>query len=93
MATAAGQTKDDISFGPFNVVVSERLLTKEGVPVELGARALDIALDRAAGREAFGARLQDLGIVQAQIADAVIDLDSSRALVRQVAGVLDAGVA
>ena len=57
----------------------------------LARRALDIALDRAAGREAFGARLQDLGIVQAQIADAVIDLDSSRALVRQVAGVLDAG--
>jgi acyl-CoA dehydrogenase len=57
----------------------------------LARRALDIALDRAAEREAFGARLQDLGIVQALIADAVIDLDSSRALVRQVAGVLDAG--
>ena len=57
----------------------------------LARRALDIALDRAAEREAFGARLQDLGMVQAQIADAVIDLDSSRALVRQVAGVLDAG--
>jgi acyl-CoA dehydrogenase len=57
----------------------------------LARRALDIALDRAAEREAFGARLQDLGIVQAQIADAVIDLDSSRALIRQVAGVLDAG--
>ena len=30
-------------------------------------------------------------MVQAQIADSVIDLDSSRALIRQVAGVLDAG--
>ena len=32
MATAAGQTKDGLSFGPFNLVASERLLTKEGAP-------------------------------------------------------------
>src|ERR1700730_1281575 len=44
MATASGLTKDGISFGPFSLVVSERLLTKEGVPVELGARALDILI-------------------------------------------------
>ena len=44
MVTAAGQTKDELSFGPFNLVASERLLTKEGVPVELGARALDILI-------------------------------------------------
>ena len=31
-----------MSFGPFNLLANERLLTKEGVPVELGARALDI---------------------------------------------------
>jgi predicted ATPase/DNA-binding winged helix-turn-helix (wHTH) protein len=30
-----------MSFGPFRLVMSERLLTKEGAPVELGARALD----------------------------------------------------
>jgi predicted ATPase/DNA-binding winged helix-turn-helix (wHTH) protein len=42
MATAAVQTKDALSFGPFNLVASERLLTKAGVPVELGARAFDI---------------------------------------------------
>lgn len=30
-----------ISFGPFSLVVSERLLMKDGVPVELGARTLD----------------------------------------------------
>jgi DNA-binding winged helix-turn-helix (wHTH) protein len=36
-----GQIKDLISFGPFNLAVSERLLTKKGVPVELGARTLD----------------------------------------------------
>src|SRR5258708_30495510 len=44
MATASGLTKDGISFGPFSLVVSERLLAKEGVPVELGARALDILI-------------------------------------------------
>jgi predicted ATPase/DNA-binding winged helix-turn-helix (wHTH) protein len=33
-----------LSFGPFNLLVNERLLTKEGVPVELGARALDILI-------------------------------------------------
>jgi predicted ATPase/DNA-binding winged helix-turn-helix (wHTH) protein len=42
MATTAGQAKDGLSFGPFNLRVSERLLTNEGVPVELGGRALDI---------------------------------------------------
>ena len=44
MATAAGQAKDELSFGPFNLVVGERLLTKEGVPIELGARAFDILI-------------------------------------------------
>jgi predicted ATPase/DNA-binding winged helix-turn-helix (wHTH) protein len=42
MATAVGLVKDGVSFGPFHLVASERLLTKEGAPVELGARALDI---------------------------------------------------
>jgi DNA-binding winged helix-turn-helix (wHTH) protein len=42
MATTAGQTKPGLSFGPFNLLVSERLLTRESVPVEMGARALDI---------------------------------------------------
>src|ERR1700742_4463273 len=42
MVTATGQTKDELSFGPFHLVTSERLLTKEGAPVDLGARALDI---------------------------------------------------
>jgi DNA-binding winged helix-turn-helix (wHTH) protein len=33
-----------VSFGPFELVARERLLTKEGAPVELGARALDILI-------------------------------------------------
>jgi len=44
MATAASQNKDVWSFGPFTVVAGERLLAKEGVPVELGARALDMLI-------------------------------------------------
>jgi DNA-binding response OmpR family regulator len=44
MNTPAAQTRDVASFGPFSLVASERLLTKAGVPVELGARALDILI-------------------------------------------------
>ena len=44
MMTAAAQTRDGLSFGPFSLVASERLLTKDGAPVELGARALDILI-------------------------------------------------
>jgi predicted ATPase/DNA-binding winged helix-turn-helix (wHTH) protein len=36
------RTTDVISFGPFTLVASERLLMKEGAPVELGSRTLDI---------------------------------------------------
>lgn len=41
-ATAINRTDSGLSFGPFNLLVNERFLAKEGVPVELGARALDI---------------------------------------------------
>jgi predicted ATPase/DNA-binding winged helix-turn-helix (wHTH) protein len=40
MTTAA----DGLSFGPFHLVSSERLLTREGAAVELGSRALDILI-------------------------------------------------
>jgi predicted ATPase len=40
MTTAA----DGSSFGPFHLVASERLLTKEGAPIALGSRALDILI-------------------------------------------------
>jgi predicted ATPase/DNA-binding winged helix-turn-helix (wHTH) protein len=40
MTTAA----DGSSFGPFHLVASERLLTRDGAPVELGSRALDILI-------------------------------------------------
>ena len=57
----------------------------------LARRALDVALDRAAERELFGAPLAELGMAQGLIADSVIDLDASRALIRSVAGCSTAG--
>src|SRR6185369_1444304 len=44
MVGPATQARDVISFGPFSLVASERLLTKDGSPIELGARALDILI-------------------------------------------------
>ncbi|OHT19360.1 putative HTH-type transcriptional regulator [Sphingomonas haloaromaticamans] len=44
MTGTSAQTGEIISFGPFSLTASERLLTKAGVPVELGARALDILI-------------------------------------------------
>jgi predicted ATPase/DNA-binding winged helix-turn-helix (wHTH) protein len=38
------QNNDRILFGPFTLIPSERLLAKEGAPVELGTRALDILI-------------------------------------------------
>jgi predicted ATPase/DNA-binding winged helix-turn-helix (wHTH) protein len=44
MATSIAQTRDVISFGPFRLVTSERLLTREGAPVDVGGRSLDILI-------------------------------------------------
>ena len=44
MATADGESRDELAFGPFRLIVNERLLTREGLPVELGGRALDILI-------------------------------------------------
>ena len=42
MATGSDEASGRFSFGPFHLIAGERLLTKNGVPVDLGARALDI---------------------------------------------------
>ena len=42
MTTPPAQSKERVSFGPFNLVPSERLLTKGDVRVELSGRAYDI---------------------------------------------------
>jgi acyl-CoA dehydrogenase len=59
----------------------------------LAHRALDVALDRANEREAFGSRLGELGMVQQMIADSVIDLETSRMLIWRCAWALDQGSA
>ena len=41
MTEPAGQTRDVISFGPFTLVASERLLTRNGARLQLGERMLD----------------------------------------------------
>lgn len=57
----------------------------------IARRSLDIALDYAAEREAFGQRLEELGMVQALLADSVVDIESSDATIRWACGVLDPG--
>jgi acyl-CoA dehydrogenase len=57
----------------------------------LARRALDIAIDRASEREAFGQPLAELGMVQERIAQSVIDIDASRALIWRCAWALDDG--
>ncbi|WP_053383238.1 acyl-CoA dehydrogenase family protein [Leucobacter celer] len=51
----------------------------------LARRAHDTALDRAASRELFGARLGDLGIAQGMLADSVIDIETSDAIIARTA--------
>ena len=57
----------------------------------IARRSLDIALERTRERELFGQRLHDLGLAQNLIADCVIDIEASRALIRQAVRVIDAG--
>src|SRR5215510_14496035 len=44
MVRTVASSKDVLLFGPFCLVPAERLLTREGASVELGARALDILI-------------------------------------------------
>src|SRR5215475_6845414 len=44
MVPTMASNKDVLLFGPFRLAPAERLLTREGASVELGARALDILI-------------------------------------------------
>lgn len=55
----------------------------------LARRSLDIALDRTARRELFGAPMNELGLAQKLIADSVIDIESSDALITKTAHLLE----
>src|SRR5471030_1739214 len=44
MAIAPNETRDEFSFGPFRLLVGERILTKGGTPVDVGARTLELLI-------------------------------------------------
>jgi alkylation response protein AidB-like acyl-CoA dehydrogenase len=54
-------------------------------------RAHEVAVRHVAGRQAFGARLADLGMMQQLIADNEIELAATRALLREACAELDSG--
>ncbi|WP_406729108.1 acyl-CoA dehydrogenase family protein [Streptomyces sp. GD-15H] len=54
----------------------------------LARRSLDIALDRAEERELFGAPLNALGLAQNLIAESVIDIETSDAIIDKTAALL-----
>jgi len=59
----------------------------------LARRALDEAAGRAASRKLFGARLGDLQLTQASLADSLAEVDAAALLVYRAAWVKDRGAA
>lgn len=55
----------------------------------LARRALDTALDRAQRRELFGSPMSELGLAQQLIADSVIDIETSDAIITRTAALLE----
>ena len=54
----------------------------------LARRSLDIALDRIERREIFGSKMKDLGLAQELIAQSVIDIETSDAIINKTATML-----
>lgn len=55
----------------------------------LARRSLDIALDRAEKRELFGAPMKSLGLAQNLVAESVIDIETSDAVITKAAHLID----
>lgn len=55
----------------------------------LARRSLDVALDRIEHRELFGSPMKDLGIAQELVAQSVIDLETSDAIITKTAALLE----
>ena len=55
----------------------------------MAERALELLVDRARSREAFGGPLSDQGLVQAAIAESRMQIDQARLLVLQTAALID----
>jgi acyl-CoA dehydrogenase len=71
--------------------VEERLMIAART-VGAAERALRAAVEFAGGREQFGAPIIDYQLIQAMVADSVVDIATNRALVRQVAWEADQGL-
>lgn len=72
-------------------VLDYERLAVPAITAGMSARALDLATAYAAERQAFGSRLDDIGAVQAMLADMAAGLLECRLLYRHVAGLVDAG--
>jgi acyl-CoA dehydrogenase len=57
--------------------------------IGMAERALELLVDRAASREAFGGPLSDQGLVQAAIAESRMQIDQARLLVLETAHLID----
>jgi acyl-CoA dehydrogenase len=57
----------------------------------IARRSLDLALEHVKSRSAFGSQISELGLAQGLIADSVIDIEASRALIGRACVALDAG--
>jgi acyl-CoA dehydrogenase len=71
--------------------VEERLMIAARV-VGAAERALREAVDFARERRQFGGRVLDFQLIQAMVADSVVDISTNRALVHQVAWEADRGM-
>lgn len=72
-------------------VLDYERLAVPAITAGMGARALDLASAYAANRQAFGSRLDDIGAVQAMLADMAAGLLECRLLYRHVAELVDTG--
>lgn len=81
-AVGAGFRYAQVRLGPARLTHCMRWLG-------LARRATDIALDRAERRELFGSPLRDLGLAQQLIADSVIDIETSDAIITKTARLLE----
>ena len=78
-------------FGVAMAVLDVFRATVGAAALGLARRALDLSLDRAAGRRMFGATLGDLQMTQAAIADSATEVEAAALLVHRAAWLKDTG--
>jgi acyl-CoA dehydrogenase len=80
-------------FGVAMAVLDVFRATVGAAALGFARRALDLSLDRAAGRRMFGATLGDLQMTQAAIADSATEVEAAALLVHRAAWLKDTGAA